>query len=450
MRPEVALLGLLLLFTGLAHACISIPYVEIGDFNFSVATWDVRAYANISDSCVLPNATVAHFDAYMSHKHGSRWTGPNFSSEEKELLSEFSESGYSPEWAAQSGRADALNSIYERLRGAGIIATPTPCNAGSTACEEVYSLGGLDVTLREVKEFAGLPTECPQPPEPTVEQFDAYMGYRYNDSINGRNYWAELNLTPAEKAAVWEFVKHGYSVKKMAPGQYSEFRMNAILTNVNPFTCEYYSAVAYREGFAGYVFSQYSDKTPLCTTAPRMQCGGGFFLPFINDLPASAPQKPEATPTRTPSSEPGLPFVGSGAGEAPTQPQGAEKQGEGESAWLAVMAAVVPVGAVLLLFAAFVLFSIMNRRAPEEGYGEVETHRALSSETRLALMRELQLRDLTPTDLSTKVGRSKATVVEHLERLVDAGFVEKKEEEGKKFVFYGLTGKGKAILRQAG
>jgi len=77
-------------------------------------------------------------------------------------------------------------------------------------------------------------------------------------------------------------------------------------------------------------------------------------------------------------------------------------------------------------------------------------HRALSSETRIALLRELQQRDLTPTDLSTKVGKSKATVVEHLDKLMEAGFVEKKEEEGKKFVFYKLTGRGKDVLRKGG
>ena len=104
----------------------------------------------------------------------------------------------------------------------------------------------------------------------------------------------------------------------------------------------------------------------------------------------------------------------------------------------------------IILLAGFVAFSITMRRPEEEGIDEALVHRALSSETRIGIMSELQRGERTPTDLSTRLGKSKATVVEHLDRLMDAGFVEKREEEGKKFVFYSLTSRGKAVLRKAG
>lgn len=76
--------------------------------------------------------------------------------------------------------------------------------------------------------------------------------------------------------------------------------------------------------------------------------------------------------------------------------------------------------------------------------------RLLENETRAGIMHELEAADRIPTDLSSKLGKSKATVVEHLESLVSAGFVEKLATPGRKFVYYRLTRKGKlALLRRA-
>jgi DNA-binding transcriptional ArsR family regulator len=78
------------------------------------------------------------------------------------------------------------------------------------------------------------------------------------------------------------------------------------------------------------------------------------------------------------------------------------------------------------------------------------TEMAMSNGTRLEIMRELSEAEKIPTDLSTKLGKSKATIVEHLDKLVDAKLVEKLETPGKKFVYYRLTGKGRtALLRRA-
>lgn len=80
-----------------------------------------------------------------------------------------------------------------------------------------------------------------------------------------------------------------------------------------------------------------------------------------------------------------------------------------------------------------------------------QTERLLENETRAGIMEELESSDKIPTDLSVKLGKSKATIVEHLDALLEAGFVEKLATPGKKFVFYRLTRKGKqALLRRAG
>jgi DNA-binding MarR family transcriptional regulator len=75
-----------------------------------------------------------------------------------------------------------------------------------------------------------------------------------------------------------------------------------------------------------------------------------------------------------------------------------------------------------------------------------QEERLLQNETRAGIMEQLEQADRIPTDLSAKLGRSKATVVEHLETLVEAGFVERVATPGKKFVYYRLTHKGKRML----
>ncbi|MBI4399438.1 winged helix-turn-helix transcriptional regulator [Candidatus Micrarchaeota archaeon] len=110
---------------------------------------------------------------------------------------------------------------------------------------------------------------------------------------------------------------------------------------------------------------------------------------------------------------------------------------------------VIPIGALVLVLAlaAFVIFSVLMRKPIVE---EIEVSRALSSDTRVGIMAELLQGARIPTDLSSKLGKSKSTIVEHLEKLMEAQLVERIEEPGKKFVFYRLTTKGKSLLRKAG
>jgi DNA-binding transcriptional ArsR family regulator len=71
---------------------------------------------------------------------------------------------------------------------------------------------------------------------------------------------------------------------------------------------------------------------------------------------------------------------------------------------------------------------------------------ALSSETRIRILKHVKNKGMTVTELSKILGTSKSTVSQHLDKLVEAGLV-KKSDEGRKWVHYELTEKGKKILQ---
>lgn len=74
-----------------------------------------------------------------------------------------------------------------------------------------------------------------------------------------------------------------------------------------------------------------------------------------------------------------------------------------------------------------------------------ETFRTLSSETRIRLLRLLENGRRTLTDLSNETGLAKPTVQFHLENLMKVDLI-RKEDEGRKWLYYSLTKKGKSIL----
>ncbi len=69
----------------------------------------------------------------------------------------------------------------------------------------------------------------------------------------------------------------------------------------------------------------------------------------------------------------------------------------------------------------------------------------LASETRIEILKRLDSRRKTVTELSIELNLTKSTVHKHLEKLTNTGLVEKKENERKR-VYYELTKKSKAIL----
>jgi DNA-binding transcriptional ArsR family regulator len=71
--------------------------------------------------------------------------------------------------------------------------------------------------------------------------------------------------------------------------------------------------------------------------------------------------------------------------------------------------------------------------------------KVLSAETRMDILKMLSEGARTPSFLSKKLGKSDATIVEHLETLAKVGLVKKTVSPGKKWVFYSLTERGKGI-----
>jgi DNA-binding transcriptional ArsR family regulator len=73
------------------------------------------------------------------------------------------------------------------------------------------------------------------------------------------------------------------------------------------------------------------------------------------------------------------------------------------------------------------------------------TFRALASDTRIDLLKELDQRRKTLTELAEALGLAVATVKEHMAQLSQSKLVLLKDE-GRKWKYYELTEKGKAVL----
>lgn len=74
-----------------------------------------------------------------------------------------------------------------------------------------------------------------------------------------------------------------------------------------------------------------------------------------------------------------------------------------------------------------------------------ETFKALASETRLDLLRALDERRKTGSELARELDLNKATVHEHLQVLDTVGLVQK-VDEGRKWIYYTLTWQGQKLL----
>jgi Ca-activated chloride channel family protein len=117
---------------------------------------------------------------------------------------------------------------------------------------------------------------------------------------------------------------------------------------------------------------------------------------------------------------------------------------------------VIPVAVILVLFTVFIVLSILKRAPTQKGAptqkepDDAEIYRALSSDTRIEILNTLLEGERTPTDISSKLNKSKATIVEHLDKLREADLVEKIEVDGRKWVFYKLTPRGKSIIKKGG
>jgi DNA-binding transcriptional ArsR family regulator len=77
---------------------------------------------------------------------------------------------------------------------------------------------------------------------------------------------------------------------------------------------------------------------------------------------------------------------------------------------------------------------------------DADTFKALASSTRLTVLKALDERRKTLTELSRDLDLNKATVHEHMALLTAAGLVRKRDDEGRKWIYYELTWTGQRIL----
>lgn len=76
---------------------------------------------------------------------------------------------------------------------------------------------------------------------------------------------------------------------------------------------------------------------------------------------------------------------------------------------------------------------------------DYDSFKALSSHVRIDILKYLDARQMTVTDLSKALKISKSTAHKHLERLVEVGLIERLDDH-RKWVYYRITRKGLKIL----
>ena len=75
-----------------------------------------------------------------------------------------------------------------------------------------------------------------------------------------------------------------------------------------------------------------------------------------------------------------------------------------------------------------------------------DAFKALASDTRLEIIRTLDGKKMSLTDLSAATSLNKATLHEHLAKLQEAGLIKRIQREGHKWVYYKLSWKGESLL----
>lgn len=75
-----------------------------------------------------------------------------------------------------------------------------------------------------------------------------------------------------------------------------------------------------------------------------------------------------------------------------------------------------------------------------------DTFKALASDTRLKILKALDGRKKNLSEIARETGLSKTTVLEHMNKLIEADLVRKIEREGHKWTYYKLSWKGSSLL----
>ena len=77
---------------------------------------------------------------------------------------------------------------------------------------------------------------------------------------------------------------------------------------------------------------------------------------------------------------------------------------------------------------------------------DMNTFKALASDTRLNILKSLDGKKLSLNDICKETKLNKATLHEHLGKLADVGLIRRNERDGHKWVYYNLTWKGECLL----
>lgn len=85
--------------------------------------------------------------------------------------------------------------------------------------------------------------------------------------------------------------------------------------------------------------------------------------------------------------------------------------------------------------------------SPDELPIDVELIKVLASDSRRDILRQLGERRKTLTELSDSLGLKKATVIEHLQKLVVAGLIRKLDGDDRLWIYYELSPRGKRLVR---
>ena len=72
--------------------------------------------------------------------------------------------------------------------------------------------------------------------------------------------------------------------------------------------------------------------------------------------------------------------------------------------------------------------------------------KTLTADTRTQILKALEQRPMTASELSRKLGKHVTTITEHLQKLKESDLVERVERPGRKWVYYRLTRTAKDIL----
>ena len=72
--------------------------------------------------------------------------------------------------------------------------------------------------------------------------------------------------------------------------------------------------------------------------------------------------------------------------------------------------------------------------------------KAFSASTRTEILRSLEQRQMTASELSRYLGKHVTTITEHLDLLAESKLIERIERQGHKWVYYKLSSLGKNIL----